>query len=95
MKREVKAGAMTLIAPAFFIAGSQEAKMELEILKRDDVAALLQIHSRTVDHLVYTGQIPFSRIGKRNVRFDKDAVIRWFRSRQGIPFRRNMKNNGE
>jgi excisionase family DNA binding protein len=70
--------------------------MDIEVIKRDDVAKLLQIHPRTVDHLIFTGQIPYSRIGKRNVRFDKAEVIRWFKSRSGIPFHRNMKgNNGD
>ena len=59
-----------------------------DYLKRQDVAELLKIPLRTLDHLVATGQIPFSRIGKRGVRFDRDRLTAWFRSREGIVYRR-------
>lgn len=32
---------------------------------------------RTIDYLVSTNQIPFSRLGKRAVRFDSDRLDQW------------------
>ena len=50
-----------------------------EILTRDEVAELLRISNRTVDYLVAARAIPFKRIGKRLVRFERQAVMKWFR----------------
>lgn len=68
----------------------------IEILKRKEVSAMFKIPIRTLDYLVATGQIPFSRIGKRSVRFSKERLKRWFHEREGVEFRqkRNRNRNG-
>jgi hypothetical protein len=38
--------------------------------------------------LVTTKQIPFSRIGKRNVRFSRKRLEEWFREREHIEYHR-------
>ncbi len=63
----------------------------LEILTRKEVSVMFQIPLRTLDYLVGTGQIPFSRIGKRSVRFSSDRLSKWFEEREGVEFRQNRK----
>jgi len=63
-------------------------------LNRKQAAALLQIGIRTLDYLVSTNQIPFSRIGKRIVRFDAGRLDEYFQQREGIEFR-HRKPAGE
>ena len=63
-----------------------------KFLRRQDVSKLLQIPLRTIDYLVGTGQIPFSRIGKRSVRFSKERIQEWFKEREGVEFRQNRKS---
>ena len=58
-------------------------------LKRKDVSEIFDMPVRTVDYLVATGQIPFSRIGKRGVRFDEKRLQDWFLEREGVEFRHN------
>ena len=60
-----------------------------EILTRSEVAAMLKLTVRTVDYLVSTNQIPFSRLGKRSVRFDRGRITGWFRDREGVEYRLN------
>jgi excisionase family DNA binding protein len=50
-----------------------------EILTPDEVAKLLRVSRRTINHLVAAKAIPFVRIGKRTIRFKRDAVMKWFR----------------
>ena len=64
----------------------------MEIWNRQDVANFFKMSIRTVDFLVATDQIPFSRLGKRSVRFDREELEKWFRNRQGIEYRRESKN---
>jgi excisionase family DNA binding protein len=64
-----------------------------EIMTREEISIFLKLPIRTVDYLVTTGQIPFSRIGKRGVRFSKDRILEWFSEREGIEFRHNKKGN--
>ncbi len=61
----------------------------MEILIRKEAAEFLKIPMRTLDYLVQTDQIPFSRVGKRSVRFDKERLSEWFKDREGIEFRHN------
>ena len=61
-------------------------------LKRKDVSEKFQMPVRTVDYLVATGQIPFSRVGKRGVRFDEKRLQEWFLEREGVEFRHNKKS---
>ena len=58
-----------------------------EILTRQEVGKLFKMPVRTVDYLVSTGQIPFSRVGKKMVRFDKDRLTEWFREREHLEYR--------
>jgi len=58
-------------------------------LTRKDVSDVFQIPVRTIDYLVSTGQIPFSRIGKRGVRFDEKRLQEWFVEREGVEYRQN------
>jgi excisionase family DNA binding protein len=58
----------------------------IEVLKRQEVADLFKLPIRTVDYLVATDQIPFSRIGKRAVRFSKQRLEEWFQEREGAPY---------
>jgi excisionase family DNA binding protein len=64
-----------------------------EILTRKDVAEFFKMPIRTVDYLVATGQIPFSRIGKRSVRFSRERLDEWFKEREGIEFRHNKNGS--
>ncbi len=58
-----------------------------EILKREEAAEMLKLPLRTIDYLVATGQIPYTRIGKRSVRFSRTRLMEWFREREGIEYR--------
>lgn len=62
-----------------------------EILKRAEVSKMFKMPIRTIDYLVSTGQIPFSRLGKRSVRFNKDRLMQWFEEREGVEFRHEKK----
>ncbi len=64
-----------------------------EFLTRQDVSEKLKIPVRTIDYLVSTGQIPFSRIGKRSVRFSSTRLEKWFIEREGIEFRQNRQKD--
>lgn len=62
----------------------------LEVLLREEVSEILKTSLRTVDYLVATGQIPFSRIGKRGVRFSRKRIEEWFlEERAGVEFHRD------
>lgn len=69
----------------------------MQVLTRKEAAGFLKIPIKTLDYLVSTGQIPFSRIGKRNVRFSKERLGAYFQSREGVAFRmpRKGKDDGE
>ena len=58
-----------------------------EILTRGEAAAMLKLPRRTLDYLVATGQVPFSRIGKRSVRFTRSRLMQWLGEREGIEYR--------
>ncbi len=58
-----------------------------EIFKRKEAAEFLKVPVRTIDYLVRTGQIPYSRIGKRLVRFNRDRLIAWVAEREGVEYR--------
>jgi excisionase family DNA binding protein len=49
------------------------------ILTPDDVAEILRVSRRKINQLVAAGEIPFVRIGKRRIRFNREAVVKWFR----------------
>ena len=60
-----------------------------EVWTRKEAAEKLKTPLKTVDYLVSTGQIPFSRIGKRNVRFVQSRIEEWLQEREGVEFRQN------
>jgi excisionase family DNA binding protein len=64
-----------------------------EILTRKEVSEFFKMPIRTVDYLVTTGQIPYSRLGKRSVRFNKVRLLEWFREREGIELRHKKTGN--
>ncbi|PQP34448.1 hypothetical protein C6A37_07740 [Desulfobacteraceae bacterium SEEP-SAG9] len=63
-----------------------------DILIRQEVAEIYRLPLKTLDYLVRTGQIPFSRIGKRGVRFSRVRLEQWFQDQEGIAYRLNGKN---
>ena len=65
--------------------------MTSDKMTRKDVSEEYKLPLRTVDYLVASKQIPFSRIGKRNVRFSRARLEKWFESRENIEFHRNMQ----
>jgi excisionase family DNA binding protein len=69
------------------MTNSQKEKNEDEILTRSETAGMLKIPGRTLDYLVATKQIPYSRIGKRSVRFTRTRLLEWLSEREGIPYR--------
>jgi excisionase family DNA binding protein len=50
-----------------------------EILTPNEVAEVLRVSRRKINQLVAEGQIPFIRIGKRRIRFKREAIMKWFR----------------
>lgn len=58
------------------------------LLIRSEAAAYLRVSIRTLDELVRTGKIPFSRVGKRSVRFQKSDLDGYLGERKKVPFRR-------
>lgn len=62
-----------------------------EILTRKDVSERFKLPLRTIDYFVSTGQIPFSRLGKRCVRFNSDRLMDWFKEREGVEYRHEKK----
>ena len=63
----------------------------MEILTRTEAGEYLKMPVRTIDYLVQTDQIPFYRPTKRNVRFSKDDLDAWLKTRKNIEFRQNRK----
>ena len=59
------------------------------ILTRKEAAEMLKLPRRILDYLVGTSQIPFSRLGKRNVRFSRSRLMEWLRERENVEFRIN------
>jgi excisionase family DNA binding protein len=50
-----------------------------EILTPKEVAEMLRVSRRRINQLVAEGQIPCVRIGKRRIRFKREAIMKWFR----------------
>ena len=59
-----------------------------EIMTIPQAADFLKASKRSVDYWVASGQIPFSRIGKRGVRFKKSRLLEWLDEQEGKPFYR-------
>jgi excisionase family DNA binding protein len=65
-----------------------------EIITRKQVAEMFNMPVGTINYLVRTKQIPFSRLGKRSVRFDAERLKEWFHEREGFGYRQNRKADG-
>lgn len=62
--------------------------MSPRFLKRGEAAEMLNMKVESLDYLVRSNQIPFHRLGKRLVRFDRERLENWLTERQGIPYRK-------
>lgn len=58
-----------------------------EILNQKEAAEMLKVPQRILDYLVATGQVPFSRVGQRSVRFTRSRLVEWLREREGVEYR--------
>ena len=63
--------------------------MDLEFLTKEEAAGALKMKEKALEYLVYTGQIPFFRVGKRSVRFSADRLKEWARERENIELKYN------
>ena len=64
-----------------------------EVLTGKEAAEMLKLPKRTLDYLVATRQVPYSRIGKRSVRFTRSRLMEWMREREGIEYHKGSKRN--
>jgi excisionase family DNA binding protein len=55
-----------------------------EIMNKLEVAEVFKLNPRTLQYLISTKQIPFSRVGKRIIRFSRQRLLEWLREREGI-----------
>jgi excisionase family DNA binding protein len=58
-----------------------------EYLTRDELSALIKVPKATIDYWVTTGGIPFSRLGRRTVRFSRARIAEFMKEREGVEFR--------
>lgn len=61
--------------------------MSLGVLTRQEASKELKISLKTLDYLVRTDQIPFSRTGRRGVRFLESRLLEWLQEREGVEYR--------
>jgi predicted DNA-binding transcriptional regulator AlpA len=52
-------------------------KMEIEILKKDQVLKILSISECTLTALVKRKEIPHFYIGEKSLRFKKESILNW------------------
>lgn len=64
-----------------------------EYLTKQETADAFKIKKETLDYLVYTGQIPFFRVGKRSVRFSADRLKEWARERENVDLKYNKQKS--
>jgi excisionase family DNA binding protein len=64
---------------------------EDEVLTGQEAAEMLKLPKATLNYLVTTCQIPFSRVGKRSVRFTRMRLLEWMREREGVEYHRVKK----
>ncbi len=69
------------------MAKVKEQVDEQEIMNRDETGKFLSTNRKTVDYLVSTNQIPYSRIGKRLIRFKRSRLLAWLDEREGVEYR--------
>lgn len=63
--------------------------LDEEIFTRKMASNFLQLPVGTLNYLIQTGQVPFSRVGKRSVRFLKSSLLDWLKEREGVEYRLN------
>lgn len=68
---------------------------DLALLTREMVSKDFILPMSTLDYLVATGQIPYFRITKRNIRFRRSELLEWLETRRDIPYRRGGNNDAE
>jgi excisionase family DNA binding protein len=56
-----------------------------EVFTKDEAAEFLKMTPKTIEYLVVSNQIPYSRIGKRSVSFSRSRLLEWLSEREGIP----------
>lgn len=59
-----------------------------QLLTRKQVCELLQVPKRTLQLWMHQGEIPFIRIGRRSVRFDRERLDQWLKERENMPVRK-------
>ncbi len=64
---------------------------EPEYLTRKETAERYRINDKSLDYLVSTGQIPFLRVGRRNVRFRADWLLKWEEQQKNIEYHHNQR----
>ena len=57
----------------------------MAILTRDQVCEKYQLSRGTLDYWIRGNKIPYSRLGKKVVRFDAEELDQWFKSRKYHP----------
>jgi excisionase family DNA binding protein len=57
-----------------------------EVLTSNDVAEILRVSRSKINQLIAADGIPFVRIGKRRIRFNSEAVMKWFREQESKKF---------
>jgi excisionase family DNA binding protein len=67
--------------------------MQDEVLTKMEAAEFLKVPLQTVDWLVKSNQIPYSRIGKRIVRFSRNRLVEYLAEREGIEARYGKGQN--
>ena len=66
----------------------------MEVLNIEQAAQLLGVSENTIKYLTSTQQIPFSRIGKRKVRYSKERLEIWFQDRENVAVSYNKGPHG-
>ena len=61
----------------------------MKILTKNEVAELLQVSPQTINFWIKTNQIPYSRTGKRAVRFLESRIEAWMKERENVQYRMN------
>ena len=57
----------------------------MEILNKNELAALLRVEIKTINYLLYSRQLPRFKVG-REYRFMKTDILRWIKGRsEGNP----------
>ena len=59
----------------------------MDILTRPEAAEFLRIPLHSLNFLVSTNQIPYSRLGRRRIVFLRDRLIEYVRERENVEYR--------